>query len=102
GGIRRDLVTGVQTCALPIFEAALNAIGDPTSTLIIPIPIQYATSTAVTVQGVKGVAVGDNTGLGSGVIWIKGNVFAVAGPLKQEIGRASCRGSVEVQGAAIA
>jgi len=64
-------------------KAALKAIGDPTSTLIIPIPIQYATSTTVTVQGVKGVAVGDNTGLGSGVIWIKGNVFAVAGPLKQ-------------------
>ena len=63
--------------------AALKAIGDPSSTLIIPIPIQYATSTTVTVQGVKGVAVGDNTGLGSGVIWIKGNVFAVAGPLKQ-------------------
>ena len=63
--------------------AALKAIGDPTSTLIIPVPIQYATSTTVTVQGVRGVAVGDNTGLGSGVIWIKGNVFAVAGPLKQ-------------------
>ena len=64
-------------------QAALKAIGDPTSTLIIPVPIQYATSTSVTVQGVKGVAVGDNTGLGSGVIWIKGHVFAVVGPLKQ-------------------
>ncbi len=63
--------------------AAIKAIGDPSTTLIIPIPIQYATSTSVTVQGVHGVAVGDNTGLGSGVIWIKGNVFAVAGPLKQ-------------------
>ena len=63
--------------------AAIKAIGDPSSTLIIPIPIQYATSTSVTVQGVHGVAVGDNTGLGSGVIWIKGNLFVVAGPLKQ-------------------
>ncbi len=63
--------------------AAIKAIGDPSTTLIIPIPIQYATSTSVTVQGVHGVAVGDNTGLGSGVIWIKGNLFAVAGPLKQ-------------------
>ena len=63
--------------------AAIKAIGDPSTTLIIPIPIQYATSTSVTVQGVHGVAVGDNTGLGSGVIWIKGNVFVVAGPLKQ-------------------
>lgn len=64
-------------------KAALQAIGDPTTTLIIPVPIQYATSTTVKVQGVNGVAVGDNTGLGSGVIWIKGNVFVVAGPLKQ-------------------
>ncbi len=63
--------------------AAIKAIADPSSTLIIPIPIQYATSTSVTVQGVHGVAVGDNTGLGSGVIWIKGNLFVVAGPLKQ-------------------
>jgi hypothetical protein len=63
--------------------AAIKAIGDPSSTLIIPIPIQYATSTSVTVQGVHGVAVGDNTGIGSGVIWIKGNLFVVAGPLKQ-------------------
>jgi len=64
-------------------SAAIKAIGDPSTTLIIPIPIQYATSTSVTVQGVHGVAVGDNTGLGSGVIWIKGNLFVVAGPLKQ-------------------
>jgi len=64
-------------------SAAIKAISDPSSTLIIPIPIQYATSTSVTVQGVHGVAVGDNTGLGSGVIWIKGNLFVVAGPLKQ-------------------
>lgn len=63
--------------------AAIKAIRDPSTTLIIPIPIQYATSTSVTVQGVHGVAVGDNTGLGSGVIWIKGNLFVVAGPLKQ-------------------
>lgn len=64
-------------------SAAIKAIRDPSTTLIIPIPIEYATSTSVTVQGVHGVAVGDNTGLGSGVIWIKGNLFVVAGPLKQ-------------------
>ena len=64
--------------------AAIRSIGDPTTTLPIPVPIEYATSSKVTVQGVQGVALGDNTGLGSGVIWIKdGNVFAVAGPLKQ-------------------
>jgi hypothetical protein len=64
--------------------AAVRAIGDPSGTLLIPVPIQYATSTPVTIQGnIHGVALGDNTGLGSAVIWIKGNVFAVAGPQKQ-------------------
>jgi len=34
---------------------------------------------------VGGVAVGDNTGLGAGVIWIKGGlVYGVAGTLKQK------------------
>ncbi len=65
--------------------AAVRAVEDPTATLLIPVPIQYATSTPVTVQGAKGVALGDNTGLGSGVIWIKGHVFAVAGPQKQSV-----------------
>jgi hypothetical protein len=64
--------------------AAIRAIKDPSTTLPIPIPIEYATSTQVRVQGVDGVAVGDNTGLGAGVIWIKdGLVYGVAGTLKQ-------------------
>ena len=68
----------------PQLAASLRAIGDPSTTLLIPVPIQYATSSKVTVQGVQGVAVGDNTGAGAGVIWIKnGKVFAVAGFLKQ-------------------
>src|SRR5919108_2165696 len=41
---------------------AIKAIGDPSTTLPIPIPVQYGTSTTITVQGVKGVALGDNTG----------------------------------------
>jgi hypothetical protein len=68
----------------PQLAASLRAIGDPSTTLLIPVPIQYATSSKVTVQGVQGVALGDNTGAGAGVIWIKnGKVFAVAGFLKQ-------------------
>ncbi|HEV2140407.1 MAG TPA: hypothetical protein VGT01_04380 [Candidatus Dormibacteraeota bacterium] len=68
----------------PSLAASIRAIGDPSSTLLIPVPIQYATSSKVTVQGVPGVALGDNTGAGAGVIWIKnGKVFAVAGFLKQ-------------------
>ena len=63
---------------------ALKAIGDPSTTLLIPVPIEYATSTPVNVQGVEGVALGDNTGVGSGVVWVKnGSVYVVAGSIKQ-------------------
>lgn len=68
----------------PELAAAIKAIGDPSTTLPIPIPIQYATSSKVQVQGVQGIALGDNTGVGSGVIWVKnGVVYAVAGTIKQ-------------------
>jgi len=63
--------------------AAIKAIGDPSTTLPIPVPIEYATSSKVTVQGVGGVALGDNTGVGSGVIWVKhGVVYGVVGSVK--------------------
>ena len=63
---------------------ALKAIGDPSHTLLIPIPVQYATSKNVTVQGVQGVALGDNTGVGAAVVWVKdGSVYLVAGSIKQ-------------------
>ena len=63
---------------------AVKAVGDPSTTLLIPVPVGYATSTQVTVQGVQGVALGDNTGLGSGVVWVKsGHVYAVIGSVKQ-------------------
>ena len=68
----------------PELAAAIKGIGDPSTTLPIPIPIQYATATTVTVQGVKGVALGDNTGVGSGVIWVNHSVvYVVAGTIKQ-------------------
>lgn len=68
----------------PELKAAIKAIGNPATTLPIPVPIQYATSRNVTIQGVNGVALGDNTGVGSAVIWVKhGVVYAVAGSIKQ-------------------
>ena len=68
----------------PGLAADIKAIGNPSTTLVIPVPIQYATSTQVRVQGVQGVALGDNTGIGAAVIWIKnGNVYLVGGSLKQ-------------------
>ncbi len=68
----------------PELAADVRAIKNPSTTLLIPIPVQFATSKTVTVQGVQGVALGDNTGVGAGVIWLKdGVVYAVAGSIKQ-------------------
>jgi hypothetical protein len=68
----------------PGLAGAVRALKDPTTTLPIPVPIEYASSKTVSVQGVQGVLVGDNTGAGAGVVWIKNNlVYAVAGPLKE-------------------
>ena len=68
----------------PELKKAVSAIGDPSTTLLIPVPIEYATSNQVTVQGVDGVALGDNTGVGSAVVWVKGgSVYVVAGSIKQ-------------------
>ena len=64
-------------------KKTISAI-DPTATvLFIPVPVEYGTSKTVQVQGVDGVALGDNTGVGSGVVWVKdGHVYAVAGSIK--------------------
>jgi hypothetical protein len=70
----------------PELKAAINAIGDPSTTLPIPIPVQFATSSKVTIQGdAQGLALGDNTGVGAGVIWIKnGVVYGVVGTIKRD------------------
>ncbi len=66
---------------------AINAIGDPSHTLLIPVPVQYASSEDITIQNnVPAVALGDNTGLGSGVVWVKGgSVYVVAGSIKKSV-----------------
>jgi hypothetical protein len=64
----------------PQLAAAIRAIGDPSSTLPVPVPAEVAISHAVTVQGVQGLYVGDNTGIASAVIWQKdGMMFEVIG-----------------------
>jgi hypothetical protein len=69
----------------PELTAAIKAIGDPSTTLPIPIPVEFATSSTVTIQGVQGLALGDNTGVGAGVIWIKnGVVYGVVGTVKRD------------------
>ena len=65
---------------------AVRAVKDPTTTLLIPVPVQYASATQVDINGKNGVALGDNTGLGGGVVWIgkDGFVYVVAGSIKKD------------------
>jgi hypothetical protein len=69
----------------PTVRAAISSIDSPTGTLPIPIPAGQVNAHSVTVQGVSGTAVGDSTGLGSGVIFIKhGRVYGLAGTVTED------------------
>jgi hypothetical protein len=64
----------------PQLAAQIRAIGDPTATLPIPIPIEREYAQPVVVQGERGLGIGDNTGLGAAVLWqTRGRIYAVAG-----------------------
>lgn len=65
-------------------RALIQQLGNPDGALPLPIPAGLATAQTVTVQGVQGQAFGDNTGIGSVVIWIKGgNVYFVGGTIAE-------------------
>jgi len=69
----------------PVLASSIRAIGDPATTLPIPIPVNLAHGASVRVRGTTGVVIGDNTGLGSAVVWrADGLVHAVAGTLSQD------------------
>jgi hypothetical protein len=69
----------------PNVRAAISSLDSPTGNLPIPIPAGYVNSHSVKVQGVNATAFGDNTGLGSAVIWIKdGRVYGVAGTVTED------------------
>lgn len=70
----------------PELKSAIRAIKDPTKTLLIPVPVGYTTSTQVSINGANGVALGDNTGTGGGVVWVgkDGYVYVVAGSIKRD------------------
>jgi hypothetical protein len=66
-------------------RAAINGIDSPTGYLPIPVLAGQTNVQDVKVQGVKGIAAGDSTGLGAAVIWIKnGRVYGVAGTFTQD------------------
>ena len=67
----------------PDLAAQIRAIGDPATTLPVPVPTGQQ-SHQVDVQGVRGLFVGDSTGLGSGMIWSKGGVlYATVGTMTE-------------------
>jgi hypothetical protein len=68
----------------PALAAQIRAIGDPSSTLPIPIPVGQAAAKNVSVHGVSGLFIGDSTGLGSAVLWQQnGLVYVVGGTLSE-------------------
>ena len=67
----------------PDVAAQLRMITNPSQTLPIPIPITSANARTVSIGGVQGLAFGDETGLGSAVVWqANGREYALFGPLK--------------------
>ncbi len=64
----------------PQLVSELRAIADPASSLPIPFPIDRMHAAPVSVQNARGLGIGDDTGVGAGVIWQnRGYVYAVAG-----------------------
>jgi hypothetical protein len=62
--------------------AQIRSIGDLTKTLPVPVVLDRQQAQQVQVQGVQGLGVGDQTGVGSGVLWEKhGVIYGVAGPM---------------------
>jgi hypothetical protein len=73
-----------QPSVSPALAAQIRAIGDPASTLPIPIPVGQAAAKTVSVHGTNGLFIGDATGLGSGVLWQQnGLVYLVGGTLTE-------------------
>ena len=68
----------------PHLAAQVRAIGDPAQTLPVPVRFDKQSATQVDVDGVRGLAIGDETGIGSAVVWTKnGKLYAVGGTLAQ-------------------
>jgi hypothetical protein len=64
--------------------AQLRAIADPEHTLPIPFGFDRAAATPVTVDGSPGMAIGDETRFGAGVVWTKDGVaYAIGGQIKK-------------------
>ena len=105
GGTRQDLVgllivtsrlptvssTGATTAQIEDYllaqpgvpaglAAEIRVIGDPASTLPVPIPVSLASAQRISIDGGQGLLTGDQTGIGSLVLWERdGTMNAVVG-----------------------
>ncbi len=69
-------------------RAQLAAIGDWRTTLPLPIPAGQVRWQHTSVAGVDGLLLGDNTGLGSAVLWQRdGRIYGVAAPAPAKVVR---------------
>jgi len=68
----------------PRLVAQIKAMGDPAQTLPIPVRFNEQTAAKISVDGVQGLAIGDETGIGTAIVWTKdGKLYAVAGTFPQ-------------------
>jgi hypothetical protein len=68
----------------PRLLAQIKALGDPAQTLPIPVRFNEQTASKIEVDGAQGLAIGDETGIGSAIVWTKdGKIYVVAGTLAQ-------------------
>lgn len=69
----------------PELANAVRALGDPTTTWPIPVPLGKLNTHTVSVQGVRGTVFADTSGFATGVLWLKGGIiYAVAAPLSEQ------------------
>jgi len=68
----------------PTLAAEIRSIGDPETTMPIPIPIDREFGQRVNIDGVSGLGIGDDTGVGGVLVWQRaGIIYAIAGQLRQ-------------------
>lgn len=69
----------------PELAKQIRALGDIRNTVPVPVQIDKQTAQHVSIDGADGLAIGDNTGLGAGVMWEKnGILYVVAGPVTMD------------------
>jgi hypothetical protein len=79
-----DYILGMPGIS-PQLASEIRALGNPAETLPLPVPVDFASAQSVTVRGVHGYAVGDNTGLFSVVVWEQnGTIYGVGGTVSEQ------------------